>query len=128
MLSRSSSCRGLILPTTSGSNNYLLYHSAVVKKRFFRHFEELTRQGVSGFFNHFSEMPLRVAEQLVGVVELDEAACVHHHHAVRVHDRVQTMRDSQYCAVGKSCSNCSLNELVRSATKNSIQFIISTNG
>lgn len=73
---------------------------------------ELRGHFVTGLLHHFGEVGVRVVEQIVGVVELDEPARVHHHDAVGVHDGVESVGDRQHRAVREPMSYRSLDELV----------------
>lgn len=95
----------------------LFYDSTAIKERCLCDLEKLFRHLVAGLFNHFGEVAFGVYEEFVGVIELNEPAGVHHHHAVRVHDGVESMRHRQHRAVRESLSYGSLDELVRSEKK-----------
>lgn len=68
-------------------------------------------------------MSVGLVEEEVGVVELDQAARVHHHDAVGVHDGVEAVRHRQHGALREARPYCSLDKFIRSGNENSINYV-----
>lgn len=104
--------------------NVLFYNPTIIKESVFRDLIQLRRHFITGFINHFREVSFWVAEQFVGVVKLHQAAGVHHHNAVRVHDGVQSVRHREHRALREPCSYCSLDKFISSVNKFNVQRYI----